>query len=177
MSSPKTGASWTSSAHEQPDALPDNPDEEVYSMILHELAHCLSFGLIWDNLGLIKGCRAPYFTGPTARLLFSALGGDGLSDAIVPVPIEASDQGHWRGTIFWDELMAKDWYYPFRQPLSAITIAQFADLGYQVDYEAADAYSVPARGAAKTRPGDEVASFNLFQGEVKEVDEKGRIVR
>ena len=157
------------------DALSDNASEDVYSTMLHELSHCLGFGLVWEQLGLIKGYRNPYFTGPIARALFAALGGDKFRGTAVPV--DTNDRGHWSGPVFWDELMAKGWYYPFDQPLSAITIAHFADLGYQVDYTEADAYTVRGRGAAKRPPADEEMHHDLFQGHVLEVDEDGRVVR
>ena len=161
------------------EGLADNSQEEVYSTILHELAHAAGFGMVWEDLELINGYRTPYFTGPTARALFATLGGSRLSEAIQPVPVDQSDRGHWRGTIFWDELMAKNWYYPFAKPLSAITIAQFADLGYQVDYSEADEYSVPRRGAAKPRPVEppSLSHHHPPQDLVLQVDEEGRVVR
>ena len=46
------------------DALSDNASEDVYSTMLHELSHCLGFGLVWEQLGLIKGYRNPLFHRP-----------------------------------------------------------------------------------------------------------------
>ena len=53
------------------------------------------------------------------------------------------DDGHWRGTVFGNELMASnvDAQYPYF--LSAITIQSLADLGYKVDPSQADPYTLP----------------------------------
>ena len=55
---------------------------------------------------------------------------------------------HWRESVFDDELMT-GFLDPGRpEPLSAITIASFADQGYTVNQNAADSYTLPL-GAAR----------------------------
>ena len=160
--------------------LNDQTPEQVYFIMLHEIAHCLGFGLIWDDLDLVRlGSGVPWFIGENARIFFNALGGDWFTGAIVP--IDRDDMGHWRGSVFSDELMSKGWHYPFRKPISAITVAQFADLGYQVNWLAADNYSVPSkttRGANKAHAEDGHVHRDLFRGEpARAVSEDGRVVR
>lgn len=155
--------------------LADNTPEEVYQIFLHEIAHCLGFGLVWDDLGLLDWFGGwSYFTGTNARLMFDALGGDWFTGVIVPV---FKDDGHWRASIFGDELMAQGWVFPYRQRLSAITVAQFMDLGYQVNWLAADNYSIPKPESAKTHVEGESIRCDLFRGPVRAVASDGRVVR
>ncbi len=69
------------------------------------------------------------------------------------VPVERSDGGHWRFTT-GDELMAKGWTYPFRQSISDVTVASFADMDYNVSFWSGEPYQVPmpAAKSRRTRP-------------------------
>lgn len=59
----------------------------------------------------------------------------------------ASRDGHWRQSVFQNEVM--DTNSGIGERLSEITIAAFEDMGYEVDYSQADAYRIP-RAAAKS---------------------------
>ncbi len=121
---------------------------QLQDTILHEMAHVLGFGTIWSNLGLLlnpssQGGTNPRFTGAQATQEFNARFGQNGTD----VPVEATGgqgtaDGHWRDSIFNNELMTGFINTPGPNPLSRITIAQFADLGYQVDFTPADSYLV-----------------------------------
>jgi hypothetical protein len=57
---------------------------------------------------------------------------------------EGTREGHWRESVFDTELMT-GFDDPGRNALSRLTIASLQDLGYQVNYEVADAYILPFR--------------------------------
>gem|GEM_PF-486432 len=121
---------------------------QLQDTILHEMAHVLGFGTIWSNLGLLlnpasQGGNNPRFTGAQATQEFNARFGQNAAD----VPVEATGgqgtaDGHWRDSVFNNELMTGFINTPGPNPLSRITIAQFADLGYQVNFTPADTYLV-----------------------------------
>ena len=122
--------------------------ETVLEMVLlHELGHCLGFGTVWPEDLLIDPSREnseadTYFSGPLAVEAFNAAGGESYEGNKVPVA-NGGDDGHWRGSVFGNELMASnvDATYPYF--LSAITIQSLADLGYKVDPSQADPFTLP----------------------------------
>lgn len=125
---------------------------DLLDVFTHEIAHALGFGTIWDHRGLLSGVGTsdPVFTGRQARAEYNALFGTNATG----VPVEAGGgQGtayaHWRDTVFQTELLT-GWSKPGASPISRITVASMADLGYQVNMAAAEAYARPAslRGAA-----------------------------
>ena len=110
---------------------------------LHEIAHVLGFGTIWDELGLFQNPPNgdQHFNGPLAIAAFDEAGGREYTGAKVPV-----DGGHWRISVFGQELMTHG------GDLSAITIQSLADLGYSVDVTQADPYTLPsAAGKARAK--------------------------
>jgi hypothetical protein len=126
----------------------------LYDVILHELGHVIGFATIWDDLGLITGAGGsdPFFTGARGKSSFQLVGGTLLNG--VPVENtggEGTRDGHWRETTFSRELMTGYINNP-PNPLSALTIASFMDLGYQVNFGAADNFVVSG-GTAGLRQG------------------------
>ncbi len=120
---------------------------QLDEVILHEMGHVLGLGTIWDFLGLIsgEGGADPRFLGAAATAEYQAI----FATAETSVPVENTGDGgtrdsHWRETIFDNELMTGWLNAGEPNPLSRITTAQFQDLGYQVDLNAADAYTPPA---------------------------------
>ena len=123
-------------------------DGTFLSTILHEMAHSLGFGSVWQQFGLVKGVgtTSPIYVGANAlreyRTLFGAPRATG-------VPVEATGGagtagGHWSERILVNELMtgfAERAGVP--TPISRITVGQFQDLGYQVNYGRADVYAKP----------------------------------
>ena len=126
--------------------------ETLRNVILHEMGHVLGFSPdAWEQLGLVADPESddPTFTGANARNRFVLAGG--MSPAGVPLENTggAGTRGaHWRETVFGAELMT-GFISTGVTPLSAITLGSLADLGYQVDYSAADSYSVPVLSALR----------------------------
>lgn len=183
----------------------DSADLQRYSdegrldeIIAHEMGHVLGFGgLLWgypqDVIGgepfLVDPAEAggagpvlpdTHFIGPNAIAAFDAAGGDNYSGAKVPVENtggEGTVNGHWREDVMGNELMTS--FMTNRDGiLSAITIAALEDMGYEVDYSAAQDYAWPPpdeRGPFLKRDGTELADVNfgndVLQIPVRNVDE------
>lgn len=121
--------------------------------ILHEMGHVLGIGTLWDFersllVGAMDGPQCgtdPVFVGTNAVREWNALGGIGS----VPVENtggEGTCEGHWRETLIDKELMT-GFLDAGANPLSRLTIGSLEDLGYTVDYNAADAFTLPKAGA------------------------------
>ena len=138
----------------------------LYIAGLHEIAHVLGFGTIWDNLDLLQEPSADaHFNGPLAIAAFDDAGGRDYAGAKVPVH---RDRWHWRYSVFPGELMrtiAGD-------ALSAITVQSLADLGYGVDVTQVDAYTLPGANAGKpvakiVVPTPDVSASHMYESSVR----------
>ncbi len=122
----------------------------LLGVIEHEMGHVLGIGTIWDTKGLLVGAGTsnPRFTGAQASAEYFAL--SGISGG---VPVENTGGGgtrdsHWRESTFGNELMT-GWVGPgSSMPISRVTVASLADLGYTVNIAAADPYSLSASSGA-----------------------------
>lgn len=115
-------------------------------VITHEMGHVLGFGTVWSRKRLLKGARRsnPTFVGQTAMHEYGQLRGGGTAK---PVPVEntggsGTRNSHWRETVFGNELMT-GFVEDVGNPLSRTTVASLQDLGYTVDLNAADSYTLP----------------------------------
>jgi hypothetical protein len=84
------------------------------------------------------------FVGANAKREYAVL--TGRSDP-TPVPVEntggpGTRDGHWRESVFGHELLT-GFLSGASRPISRVTVAAFEDMGYVVDYEAADAFVLP----------------------------------
>lgn len=124
-------------------------------VILHEMGHVLGIGTMWPYTGLLSGqanpnpaptCDPndpsydPRFTGAHATAEWNALSNRNDSG----VPVEAcggagTAMAHWRESTFRSELMT-GWINIGASPLSRVSLASLADLGYTVDMTKADPY-------------------------------------
>ncbi len=138
-------------------------DGSFDDVVLHEMGHVLGIGTLWNtlpyggtrNLTAGVGTSSTRFTGPRAVAEYSAL--LGVQDA-GSVPVEntggaGTQDAHWRESTFDDELMT-GWIDAGHTPMSRMTIASLADLGLQVDLDAADAFLLPAHRSAARSMGD-----------------------
>lgn len=137
-----------------------------YDLILHGFGHMLGYGLSprWRDL-LREPSREnagadTHFAGARAIGAFDAAGGTDYHGAKVPVqnrPGQGSRDKHWRESVLGPELMTPLLQAGVSDLLSAITVQSLADLGYTVDLELAQAYTLPgtAGGAAASarKPG------------------------
>lgn len=111
-------------------------------VILHEMGHVLGIGPSWLLSGFVDDLLVdPAYNGPAGIAAYQALGGDRF------VPVEDTGQlgtviGHWREAVFGNELMT-GFLGTGLQPMSEVTIAALADLGYGVDLTQADPYLLP----------------------------------
>lgn len=135
---PYYGVIWM----DQSDVARLDQDGRLFSVALHEMGHTLGFGTIWEFKGLVSGAGTanPLFTGSQATAEYNAR--FGRNDAGVPLETgggPGTAEGHWRQSVFGGELMV-GWLGLGPRPLSRITVASFADLGYVVDFTAADPF-------------------------------------
>jgi hypothetical protein len=116
----------------------------LLSVIEHEMGHVLGIGTIWSSKGLLVGAGTsnPIFIGAQAKAAYNSIFGTNASG----VPVEntggsGTRDAHWRESILGSELMT-GWVGPGANlPLSRITIGSLADLGYTVNFAAADNFT------------------------------------
>jgi subtilisin-like proprotein convertase family protein len=118
----------------------------LFNVIVHEMGHVLGIGTLWQRLGLLRGVGSsnPTFLGTNANREFRKLVG-GSSRG---VPVEntggaGTAGGHWRETVFGHELMT-GFLNSGVNPVSRMTIASLQDMGYKVNPDAADRFSLPS---------------------------------
>jgi hypothetical protein len=131
----------------------------LLSVIEHEMGHVLGIGTIWSDKGLLSGAGGnnPIFTGSRATAAYNQVFGTSARG----VPVEntggsGTADSHWRETVFTTELMT-GWAGPGTNlPLSVVTVASLADLGYSVNMAAADPFtpSSSGRSAASQAAGN-----------------------
>jgi hypothetical protein len=118
----------------------------LHDVITHEMGHVTGIGTVWSEFGLIVGAGSnnPTFVGTNAQREYGTL----RSSAPMPVPVEnrggpGTADGHWRDALFGNELMT-GFVADAGNPLSRLTAASLADMGYVVDMAKTDAYALPA---------------------------------
>ncbi len=154
---------------------------DLEEIMLHELTHVLGFGFRWVLLGLLDQDSDPvfdpHFTGSRAIAAFDDAGGTNYTGAKVPTE---PGQGHWRDSVFGNELMDSFLYVNRREPLSAITLEALVDMGFRVDVSHADPFTLasPDRVAADAalEPAIRVRD-EVDRGPQVIVDSNGRTLR
>jgi hypothetical protein len=159
----------------------------LQSVILHEMGHVIGFGTIWSDLGLLEDPSTPnaqpplpdtHFSGAQAIAAFNAAGGSSYGGAKVPV-MNVGGAGtvnsHWRDDVFENELMTGFLDEGFN-PLSAISIRSLQDLGYTVNANGADPYTLsPGLRVAGPRRG-RMLENDIISDPIRQVDANGRVV-
>jgi len=130
-------------------------NQTLYSVVLHEIGHVLGIGTLWTAYGLVNTSTHQYFGGNALNEYRTLVG----TPSATYIPIE--DQGgpgtansHWDEEAFDAELMTG--YIEASgtaMPLSRMTIASLADLGYAVDLTVADSYFLPGSGVLNGTSG------------------------
>jgi hypothetical protein len=169
------------------------------SVILHEMGHVLGFGSLWSlsNFNCLQNAvpnmtsTDTYFSCGSARSAFDSIGGTNYTGGN-KVPVEncvgisncgaGTYNSHWRELVFDNELMTGFLNNGVPNPLSRMTIASMEDLGYTVNYAAADPYSKTFSSAAALRAAELPPldlGDHLYHGPLFSVDRAGnvRVVR
>lgn len=174
----------------------DVEGDHIEETIVHEMAHVLGFGTLWQHLGLLRDPASrsggnPHFTGDSAIAAFARIGGERYT-ASEHVPVqnlggEGVWNGHWREWVFCTELMTA-FVDAGKNPLSIVTLASMTDLGYErVDLGAAHEFMLPAdldctsadpSGAARAGAvGGVGPGAEILLSPIALVDRNGNVVR
>lgn len=140
-----------------PADVASSPAEALYATALHEIGHCLGFGQVLfsrarprfpQGLADYTDVDNPVFLGANAlreyRVAFN------VNSNSVPLEggtVQGTSGSHWRESVFDNELMTGE-LNSLISPLSRITVGAMQDLGYRVNYGAADPYSKPSSGGS-----------------------------
>lgn len=126
-------------------------DGTLGDVIAHEMGHVLGIGTIWELKAVLQGAGSanPTFSGQNAMREFGLL--KNPNSGPVPVPVEhlggpGTADSHWRDSVFRNELMTGFVNPAGGNPLSKLTVGSLADLGYQVDFNAAEPFVLPNIG-------------------------------
>lgn len=178
------------------DDLDEMEEEEegvhLEGTILHEMAHAMGFGTIWEYLELLedpvdledpRGDEDPHFIGEEALVAFDSVGGESYDDG-EPVPVHDQGghgvaNGHWREVVFDDELMTPYLDGGARNPLSIVTLASMQDLGYDgVDLGMADDYELPESEpqARPIEPAQPRSPSDILAVPIAVADRLGRVL-
>ena len=122
-------------------------DRKLDDLIQHEVGHVLGLGTLWQRGSfrtLVDGdstAADPIFVGPDALTAFRKLGQSGRFPGRT-VPLQVNVRGHWRGDSFLGEVMAPS-LVSAAQPTSAVTVAALRDMGWAVESEAYEEFTLP----------------------------------
>ena len=135
------------------DDIPNLVDRGLLDdVIVHELGHVLGIGTLWSDFDMLVNPSLPnnegadtHFTGARAIIAFDAVGGADFGTSKVPVENRQGGAGtrdsHWRESVFNIEAMT-GFIDQNRNPLSIVSVESLGDLGYVVNSNGADAYSL-----------------------------------
>ena len=125
--------------------LADIDSDQLTITLFHEFAHAMGFTAVPELLSLIQGTDYVGLNALREYQVF-APGATGI-----PMQVEATGAtgAHWDETVFGPELMTPV-IDPGMNPLSRMTVGAFEDMGYTVDYAAADPYGLPGTGGPIT---------------------------
>ncbi|MEX0670337.1 MAG: Calx-beta domain-containing protein [Pirellulales bacterium] len=129
------------------DVLRMQNDGTLQGVILHEMGHVLGIGTLWAFKSLIinENTSDPQYVGTNGLREYRLLAG---TPAAAGVPVEntggqGTAGGHWRDSVFETELMTGYAERPgVAMPISRMTVGSLEDLGYTVNYAAADPYGL-----------------------------------
>lgn len=149
-------------------------------VVLHEMMHVVGFGTVWTDQGLLNRIDTldARFAGLHARIACQDENG-GATICATDVPVHSADGdgsrfSHWREGTFGSELMT-----PFlgsgATQFSATTIGSLEDLGYEVDYNAAEAYTLPVAPALMAEPAGPALRFGEPMQPRWKLDGAGRL--
>jgi hypothetical protein len=119
------------------------------AILTHEFAHVLGIGTLWENNGrnLIDFKTDTYAADTYAGIAYGDLTGSPTPKAVpLSKDKDASGKiiyGHWSESVFGDELLTPEAEGAgIKIPLSQVTIASLRDIGWNVNYGAAESFSL-----------------------------------
>jgi hypothetical protein len=139
-------------------------DGRIDAVILHEMLHVMGIGTSWElnNLLLNPTTADTRFLGGAARTACANVNG-GTTTCATNVPVHSTDgpgsrDAHWRESTFTNELMTPFIVVGGTNPMSAMTIQSLADLGYTVNANPQDAFTLASITTAVRAGGGTGAS-------------------
>jgi hypothetical protein len=164
-------------------------DGRLNSVVLHEMLHTLGIGTLWATFNLVvnRGTDSTAYRGNQGNTGCLDHGGAHVCKPNAPLETQGGPgtrDVHWRETTFRTELMT-GFLSPvgITSPLSRMSIGSLADMGYVVNMNSADAYTVPAALVASATATGETRGERAHRlGEVLlapkfSVDARGRVTR
>jgi hypothetical protein len=114
----------------------------LYYVVLHEMGHVLGIGTLWNEFGLKSDFYN--YVGQNALAEYRRISGNPSATSI---PLETTGGSgtagvHWSEAVFGNEVMT-GYISPPSMPLSSMSIASLRDLGYAVNWGAAEGYTMP----------------------------------
>jgi hypothetical protein len=145
----------------------------IDDVVLHEIGHILGIGTMWTDKGLLTGAGTndPRFTGFNAIGAYRALGGLDAAVAVENTGSTGTRDGHWRESTFGNELMT-GYISGTGNPMSSMTIASLADLGYGTNSGAASTFTL-SRVIAGVQSGVELEGHERIVRPKFKVDRHG----
>lgn len=117
-------------------------------VVIHEFAHVLGIGTLWGSeyysRNVIDLTTGTYNANTYAGWVYGEMQRT-FTQIAIPLTTgvgDGSDYSHWQEEVFSHELMTHAAEAEHSMPLSQITIAALRDLGWNVNYGAAEAYSL-----------------------------------
>jgi hypothetical protein len=161
--------------------------DQLEPTVLHEMGHVLGYGSLWPNHNLLQNPSLPdnlgadtSFSGTGALAAFDSAGGSVYTSG-AKVPVEntrgeaGTRDGHWRESVFQNELMTGYLNDRVANILSRVSVASLADLGYQVNLSAAEPYGLPSIGL-RTEDTDGIDLGNdILRGSLMVLDGEGHL--
>lgn len=167
-------------------------------VITHEMGHVFGFGTLWgpkyfsclNDSALVGTTPEPdtYYGCARARAVFDSIGGTTYTGGN-KVPVENCNgisgcgagtwNSHWRESVFFNELMTGYLQGGTANPLSVLTLAAMQDMGYTVDFSAAQPY---VRVFTSTRPALTASPSMIMLGDdierrpLRFVNRRGQVV-
>lgn len=150
----------------------------IDGVVAHEMGHVLGVGTIWTEKNLVTDLNTadPIFTGTAAKQEFALLL-SGYSGR--PVPVEnaggpGATGGHWRESVFRNELMTSV-INSGTNPLSRVTVASLKDIGYDISFIGADAFSITSQLMSSASPFGVQWSNDIHVTSLFTTDRQGRL--